>query len=179
MLSNATETKNSWCVTVYRHAHWLHLNCSTFPSHSVSFHPLFAWSCESLSCFSHSLFCLLIVVELYLSSSIFLTLSVSFLCLALPLFFSFFITAQVLSTRQSVTCSLGKEASWLWFVFLLRCGAVQSDRRLTATAPMMYLAEFQNIGRHVRVRVVSVATSQQGLPREGGAAAEEKEKEGN
>lgn len=44
---------------------------------------------------------------------------------------------------------------------------------------MMYLAEFQNIGRHVRVRVVSVATSQQGLPREGGAAAEEKEKEGN
>lgn len=96
-----------------------------------------------------------------------------------PIFFFFFLTAQVLSTRQSVTCSLGKEASWLWFVFLLRCGAVQSDCRLTATAPVMYLAEFQNIGRHVRVRVVSVATSQQGLPREGGAAVEEKEKEGN
>lgn len=29
------------------------------------------------------------------------------------------------------------------------------------------------------MRVVSVATSQQGLPPEGGAAAEEKEKEGN
>ena len=180
MLSNATETKNSWCVTVYRHAHWLHLNCSTFASHSVSFHPLFVWSCDSISCFSHSFFAFsLLLNSIYLLPSFSPFQSLFSVSLSTPFFFSFFITAQVLSTRQSVTCSLGKEASWLWFVFLLRCGAGQSDHWLTATAPMMYLAEFQNIARHVRVRVVSVATSQQGLPREGGAAAEEKKKEGN
>ena len=50
-----------------------------------------------------------------------------------PLFF-FFFTAQVFSTRQSFTRSLGEEASWLWFVFLLCRGAVQSDCRFAATA---------------------------------------------
>lgn len=95
----------------------------------------------------------------------------------LPSFQIFFFTAPLLSTRHPVTCSLVKEASWLWFVFLLRCRAIQSDGRLSATAPLLYLAEFQNIFRHVHVRVMSVATSQQGLPRErGGAAAEEKGK---
>lgn len=155
-----------------------YFNCSTFHSHSVSFRPLFAWSCDSLSCFSLFLpshCCWALFTFLHLSHPF----SLFSLSRSPPFFSFFFLTAQVLSTRQSVTCSLGKEASWLWFVFLLRCGAVQSDCRLTATAPVMYLAEFQNIGRHVRVRVVSVATSQQGLPREGGAAVEEKEKEGN
>lgn len=41
--------------------------------------------------------------------------------------------------------------------------------------PMSYLAEFQNIVRHVQMHVVLMATSQQGLPWEGGAAAEEDE----
>lgn len=51
-------------------------------------------------------------------------------------------------------------------------GAVQSDRWITATAlRVLYLAEFQNIGRSVRVHVVFVAASQRGLPQEGGAAA--------
>lgn len=51
-------------------------------------------------------------------------------------------------------------------------GAVQSDRWITATAlRVSYLAEFQNIGRSVRVHVVFVAASQRGLPQEGGAAA--------
>lgn len=50
--------------------------------------------------------------------------------------------------------------------------AVQSDRWITATAlRVSYLAEFQNIGRSVRVHVVFVAASQRGLPQEGGAAA--------
>lgn len=41
---------------------------------------------------------------------------------------------------------------------------------------MLYLAEFQNISRHVRVCVVSVAMSQKGsLLQKGGAAVEEEE----
>lgn len=112
---------------VYMHTHWFLLS-----SFTRGLFPCLVKTCHPLMFLSPCLLRRLNVFQFPLSVDLFLPSRPP----TRP-FTSFapFFPAQVWSTGQSVTCSLGKEASWLRFVFLLRCGLVQSAHRLTATAP--------------------------------------------
>lgn len=86
---------------------------------------------------------------------------------------------------RTVTCALGKEASWLWFVFLLRCAAVQSERLLAATAPHVAsgrVSKQRQACPCVRVvggnRPTGVATRGRGRRRRGRKNSYEERKEG-
>lgn len=134
-------------------------SCSTFHSHSVSISAL-VFAPRPRSHVSTSLYSALSLSALF---SLHLDIYLS-LCLPpchSPVCVCFFLQSQVLNTQLPVTCLLGKEASWLWFVFLLHCRG-PSNQLAGLRPPPPYVVSGW-VSKHCQACPVSVATGQQGL----------------